>query len=98
MLVSPPVMRPPIWNLPFEIMRDASDYVVRAILGPREDKKPFVIYYSSKTLDSVQSNYTTTKKEFLAIAFALDKFRSYIVGSPIIIFTDHAALKYFLSK
>ena len=58
----------------------------------------FVIYYANKTLDSAQSNYKTTEKEFLAIVFALEKFRSYIVRSPVTIFTDHAALKYLLSK
>ena len=79
-------------------MCDASDYAIRVVLGKREDKKAFVIYYACKTLDSDQSNYTTTEKEFLSIAFALEKFRSYIVGSPITIFTDHAALKYLLSK
>ena len=57
-----------------------------------------MIYYASKTLDSAQGNYTTTEKEFLAVFFALEKFRSYIVGSPVTIFTDHAALKYLLSK
>ena len=57
-----------------------------------------MIYCASKTLDSAQSNYTTTEKEFLAVFFVLDKFRSNIVGSSIIIFTDHAALKYFLSN
>ena len=64
MLVSPPIMRSPNWELPFEIMCDASDYVIGAILGQREDKKAFVIYCASKTLDSAQSNYTTTEKEF----------------------------------
>ena len=54
--------------------------------------------YASKTLDSAQANYTTTEKEFLVVVFALEKFRSYIVGSPVTIFTDHAALKYLLSK
>ena len=98
MLVSPPIMRSPNWELPFEIMRDASDYAIGAVLGQREDKKAFVIYYASKTLDSAQSNYTTTEKEFLVVIFALEKLRSYIVGSPVTIFTDHAALKYFLSK
>ena len=58
----------------------------------------FVIYYASKTLDSAQSNYKTTEKEFLAIVFTLEKFRSYIVGSPVTIFTDHTTLKYLLSK
>ena len=57
-----------------------------------------MIYYASKTLDSAQANYTSTEKEFLVVVFALEKFRSYIVGSPVTIFTDHAALKYLLSK
>ena len=57
-----------------------------------------MIYYASKTLDSAQANYTTTEKEFLTVVFALEKFRSYIVGSHVTIFTDQAALKYLLSK
>ena len=56
MLVSPPIMRSPNWELPFEIMCDTSDYAIGAVLGQREDKKAFVIYYASKTLDSAQSN------------------------------------------
>ena len=98
MLVSPSIMRSTSWELPFEIMCDASDYAIGPVLGQRADKKAFVIYYASKTLDSAQANYTTTEKEFLAVVFALEKFRSYIVGSPVTIFTDHAALKYLLSK
>jgi hypothetical protein len=43
-------------------------------------------------------NYTTTEKELLAVVFALDKFRSYLVGSKIIVYTDHAALRYLLRK
>ena len=93
MLVSPPIMRSPNWGLPFEIMCGTSYYAIRAVLGQREDKKAFVIYYASKTLDSAQANYTTTEKEFLAVVFALEKFRSYIVGSPVTIFTNHAALR-----
>ena len=57
-----------------------------------------MIYYASKTLESAQSNYTTMEKEFSTLVFALNKFRSYIVGSPIILFTDYVALKYLLSK
>ena len=79
-------------------MCDANDYAIGAVLGQREDKKAFVIYYASKTLYSAQSNDTTTEKEFLAVIFSLEKFRSYIVGSPITIFMDHAALKYLFSK
>ena len=57
-----------------------------------------MIYYASKTLDSTQANYTTTEKEFLVVVFALEKFKSYIVGSSVTIFTDHTALKYLFSK
>ena len=75
-----------------------SDYVVGVVLGKRYDKKPFVIHYASKTLDFAQVNYLTTKKKLLAVVFALDKFRLYLIGSPIVCFIDHAALKYLLSK
>ncbi|RVW19094.1 Retrovirus-related Pol polyprotein from transposon 17.6 [Vitis vinifera] len=88
----------PNWQLPFEVMCDASDFAIGAVLGQREDGKPYVIYYASKTLNEAQRNYTTTEKELLAVVFALDKFRAYLVGSFIIVFTDHSALKYLLTK
>ena len=69
-----------------------------AVLGQRKDKKPYVIYYASKTLNNAEMNYTTTEKELLAVVFACEKFRSYLVGSPVVVFSDHAALKYLLSK
>ena len=75
-------------------MCDASDYVVGAVLGQRVDKKLNVIHYASKTLDNAQRNYATTEKEFLAVVFACDKFRSYIVDSKVIVHIDHAAIKY----
>uniref|UniRef100_A0A2N9FSQ6 RNA-directed DNA polymerase n=1 Tax=Fagus sylvatica TaxID=28930 RepID=A0A2N9FSQ6_FAGSY len=98
LLTSAPIMQAPDWSLPFEIMCDASDYAVGAVLGQRKDKKPHVIYYASRTLNSAQMNYTTTEKELLAVVFALDKFRSYLMGTSIVVFTDHAALRYLLSK
>ena len=57
-----------------------------------------MVYYARKTLNEAQRNYTTTKKELLAVVYALDKFRAYLVGSDIIIFTDHLTLKYLLTK
>ena len=69
-----------------------------AVLGQHLDKKPTAICYSSKTLVETQINYTTTEKEHLAVVYALEKFRPYILGSKIIIYTDHAALNYLLSK
>jgi hypothetical protein len=86
LLSSAPIMKTPNWSLPFEIMYDASDYVVGAILGQREDKLPHAIYYASKTLLEAQVNYTTTEKELLTVVFALDKFCSYLLGSKVIIY------------
>lgn len=97
-LISAPIVIAPDWNFPFELMCDASDYALGAVLGQRKDKKLHVIYYASKMLNDAQLNYTTTEKEMLAVVFAMDKFRSYLIGSKVIVFTDHSALKYLLSK
>ena len=96
-LVEAPILQSPNWDLPFEIMCDASDFAVGAVLGQRIDKKPTAICYASKMLADAQLNYTTTEKELLVVVFALEKFRPYILGSKIIVYTDHAALKYLLS-
>ena len=97
-MISAPILQPPDWDLPFELMCDASDYAVGAVLGQRRDKKPYAIYYASKVLDEAQMNYSTTEKELLAVVFAINKFRSYLIGSKVVVYTDHAAIKYLLSK
>ncbi|WJZ95307.1 hypothetical protein VitviT2T_014086 [Vitis vinifera] len=97
-LTAAPIVRAPNWQLPFKVMCDASDFAIGVVLGQREDGKPYVIFYANKTLNEAQRNYTTTEKELLAVVFALDKFRVYLVGSFIIVFTDHSALKYLLTK
>ena len=79
-------------------MCDASDYAVGAVLGQTKDKKHHTIAYTSKTLTGAQLNYATTEKELLAVVFAIDKFWSYLVGAKVIVYTDHAALKYLLTK
>jgi hypothetical protein len=79
-------------------MCDASDYAVGAVLGQKIDRKPVVIYYASKTLDEAQHNYTVTKKELLAVVFTLEKFRSYLLGSRVIIYSDHTTMSYLLTK
>ena len=84
--------------MPFEVICDASDLAIGAVLGQRENGKPHVVYYASKTLNESKRNYTTTEKELLAVVYALDKFQAYLVGSDIVIFTDHSALKYLLTK
>ena len=79
-------------------MYDASDLAVGAVLRQRVEGKPYVVYYARKTLNEAQRNFTTTEKELLAIVYALDKFRAYLIGADIIIYTDHSALKYLLTK
>ena len=79
-------------------MCDASDFAIGAVLGQKINKEPHVIYYASKTLFDAQLNYTTTAKELLAVVFALEKFCSYLLGSKVLVYSDHAALKHLLSK
>ncbi|CAA6668627.1 unnamed protein product [Spirodela intermedia] len=98
LLTEAPILQAPDWSLPFEIMCDASNYAVGAVLGQTKESKPIVISYASKTISDAQLNYTTTEKELLAVVFSLERFRSYILGAKIIIYTDHAALKYLLNK
>ena len=97
-LTTAPIVRAPNWKLPFEVMCDANDLAIGAVLGQREGGKLYMVYYASKTLNEAQRNYTTTKKELLVVVYALDKFQAYLVGSDIIIFTNHSALKYLLTK
>jgi hypothetical protein len=88
-LVSSPIIQPLDWSQPFEIMCDASDYAVGAVLGQKKEGRVHAVYYASKSLNGAQLNYATTEKELLAVVFAFEKFRSY---------TDHAAIKYLFAK
>ena len=74
-------------------MCDASDYAMGAVLGQKVDKVFRAIYYSSKTFNEAQENYSTTEKEMLAMVFACEKLKPYILGPHVIIHTDHAAIK-----
>jgi len=97
-LISATIVQPPDWDLPFEVMCNASDFAVGAVLGQRKDKKCHAIYYASRTLDDAQMNYAITEKELLVVVFTFEKFRSYLVRSKVIVHTDHEALKYLMQK
>ena len=84
-LVSEPIIKAPDWPLPFEIMCDASDYALEAVLGQSVWKASHVIQYASASLNDAQKNYTTTEKELLAVVFSLEKFRSYVLGTKVIV-------------
>ncbi|GKD23006.1 reverse transcriptase domain-containing protein [Tanacetum coccineum] len=97
-LTEAPILVAPDWDLPFEIMCDASDFAVGAVLGQRKTKHFQPIHYASKTMTDAQAHYTTTEKELLAIVYAFEKFRPYLVLSKTIVYTDHSTVKYFLAK
>ncbi|GJS83158.1 reverse transcriptase domain-containing protein [Tanacetum coccineum] len=86
------------WDLPFELMCDASDFAIGAVLGQRHEKKFKPIHYDSKTMTEAESRYTTTKKEMLAVVYAFEKFWSYLILNKSIVYTDHSALKYLFAK
>nr|GFA58885.1 reverse transcriptase domain-containing protein [Tanacetum cinerariifolium] len=79
-------------------MCDASDFAVGAILGQRIEKHFRPIHYARKTMNQAETNYTTTKKEMLAVVYAFEKFRSYLIMNKSIVYTDHSALKYLFAK
>nr|GEV88220.1 hypothetical protein [Tanacetum cinerariifolium] len=97
-LTEAPILSVPNWDQPFELMCDASDYAVGAVLGQRVENHFKPIHYASKTMNQAEANYTTTEKEMLAVVYAFEKFRSYLIMNKSIVYTDHSALKYLFSK
>nr|GEU47650.1 reverse transcriptase domain-containing protein [Tanacetum cinerariifolium] len=97
-LTKAPILIAPNWDQPFELMCDASDYAVGAVLGQRIEKHFRPIHYASKTMNQAEANYTTTEKEMLAVVYAFEKFRSYLIMNKNIVYTDHFALKNLFAK
>nr|GEX74014.1 reverse transcriptase domain-containing protein [Tanacetum cinerariifolium] len=97
-LTKAPILISPDWDMPFELMCDASDFAIGAVLRQRQDKHFRPIHYASKTMTEEKSNYTTTKKERLAVVYAFEKFRSNLIMNKSIVYTDHSALKYLFEK
>ena len=79
-------------------MCDACGYAMGAVLGQITEKIFKAIYYAHKTFNEAQENFSTIEKEMIAMVFACEKFRPYILGSLVIIHTDHATIKYLMSK
>jgi hypothetical protein len=97
-LSTTPILRGPNWALPFQISSDASDTAIGAVLGKQEDKEPYAIYYINKNMAPAELNYIVIEREFLAIVYAINKFRHYVTGYPTFIHTDHTTIKYLMNK
>nr|GEZ94178.1 hypothetical protein [Tanacetum cinerariifolium] len=97
-LTKAPILIAPDRDMPFELMCYASDFAICVVLGQCQEKHFRPIYYASKTMIEAESNYTTTKKEMLAVVYAFEKFQSYLIKNKIIVYTDHSALKYLFAK
>ena len=77
------------WNLLFELMCDASDFTIGVVLDEQKERIFHAIYYASKTLTDAQLNYAITEKELLSIVYVFEKFHSYLIGTKLIVYTDH---------
>ncbi|GJY01780.1 reverse transcriptase domain-containing protein [Tanacetum coccineum] len=97
-LTEAPILIAPDWDFSFELMCDASDFAIGAVLGQRHEKLFRPIHYASKTMSEAESHYTTTEKEMLAVVYAFKKFRSYLILNKSVVYTDHSALKYLFAK
>lgn len=96
-LSSAPVLTSPDLALPFKVSTDASKHGIGAVLyqEPVEGDRRYIVF-ASAALTPGQRNYSTTRREMLAIIFALKKFRAYLYGNPFTLYTDHRALTYLI--
>jgi len=97
-LISTPVITSLDWFEPFEVMCDASGTSLGAVLGKKCNKLFHPIYYSSKSLNGAQRNYTVTEQELLAVVYAFEKFMTYLLGTKVRVLSDHAILRYLMKN
>jgi hypothetical protein len=87
------------WKVEFHVHIDASGISLGAILAqPGEGNMDHPIYFSSRNLSQAERNYTTTEREGLAMVYALQKFRHYLLGGHFKFFIDHSTMKYLVNK
>jgi hypothetical protein len=91
-------LRGPNWSIPFHISTDASDTTIGAVLGQKEEQRPYAIYYINKNLTPAEKNYTVTEKEFLVVVYAIIKFCHYITGYFVFVHIDHSTIHYLMNK
>ncbi len=93
-----PILRGPNWAIPFHIFTDAFDTAIGGVLGQKEDQSSYAIYFISKNLSPTDLYYTVTEREFLAVVYAINKFRHYITGYEVFIHTEHFSIRFLMNK
>ena len=96
-LTSAPIVAFPDFSIPFRLYTDASDLGLGAVLAQVQDNRERIIACASRTLRDSEKNYSVTKKECLAIIWAIGQFRSYLIGKEFLIYTDHYSLQWLRS-
>nr|GEW27773.1 putative reverse transcriptase domain-containing protein [Tanacetum cinerariifolium] len=107
-LTEAPILIAPNWDLPFELMGDASDFAiggsgsggVEQEVGERWENcwREKLVMGATIPMNDAETKYTTTEKEMLAVVYAFEKFWSYLIMNKSIVHTDHSALKYPFAK
>jgi hypothetical protein len=89
----------PYWNTEFHFHLDASYIALGIVLSqPMEGDIDHPIMFASRNFSIAENNYTTTEQEVLAMVYALQKFRHYLLVSHFKMYTNHYALKYLVNK
>lgn len=93
-LISAPILTCPDFEKPFIVQTDASDFGLGAILSQQTDEGEKVICYLSRSLTRLERSYSVTQKECLAVLFAIEKLKPYLLGTKFTVVTDHYSLKW----
>ena len=97
-LASLPLLRYPKEGEPYTLETDASDVGIGAALYQGEGEEREVVAHASRTLSAAERNYLVTDREGLAAVWAVKHFQVYLLGVKFTLITDHAALKWLMSK
>nr|GEU56197.1 reverse transcriptase domain-containing protein [Tanacetum cinerariifolium] len=97
-LTKAPISIAPDWDMHFELMCDASDFAIGAVLGQHQDKHFRPIHYASKTMTEAESNYTIMEKEMVAVVYAFEKFWSYLIMNKSIVYTTIPPLNIYFPR
>jgi hypothetical protein len=98
-MVTVPILVFPDWSKEFNVHVDASSIALGVVLAePKVGDIDHPISFASKNLSTAEKNYTTTKREGLAMVYALKKFRQYLLGGHFKMLSDHSSLKYLVNK